>query len=521
MYKLHSDIVTVDTDDDDGEGNRGRSTSGEDESEQVTVEGTLPNSMLSEAIQNRNILAFQVCFAILRNEKRMNFHELTLKIVMTIEEFDFTDLHIFLQQNAGLISKKRSFVELTSNLSLLSLLLKLSGAQSNLKSKEHNNYSAKNGSLNRRRFEVSTTSYGFVIFEHVFAVVLNYHLSLKLNGKYFLIPFIPSRDIQVGDVVLANLSFFLVKNRVYGVDNVKSCVICDVTKISKTANLDSKKDERKIEKKVELKVSPPNKENKNTDPSMKVRNIHDIKQTVLVHLLLSQSLAHNLRTLYSKMRKPYKKSANFSCFKEELDKCHFFGIHQNKDRNLTITLKKCLGLEFLIRTRGNVSTVENKKKNPAIPICPKPLIKVSEDKETLYIKNLKANISRGKALLLRLTENTTLKIETKHLRLNLDKGVNQSISLVLNLKKIYEKGDCLVEMTSHDEIYPAKEKESQDEFVWNEELQDDFATNPFLSSPNEDIVNLCDSDSEEFTDSESSLTEEMSEVTIVDHSLVN
>ena len=38
---------------------------------------------------------------------------------------------------------------------------------------------------------------------------------------------------------------------------------------------------------------------------------------------------------------------------------------------------------------------------------------------------------------------------------------------------------------------------SKEEFVWNEDLVEEFAANPFLSSPDEDIVNLPDSEDEE------------------------
>ena len=41
---------------------------------------------------------------------------------------------------------------------------------------------------------------------------------------------------------------------------------------------------------------------------------------------------------------------------------------------------------------------------------------------------------------------------------------------------------------------------AEDKFEWDEDLVEDFANNPFLSSPVAEILNLSDSDDEEDTE---------------------
>ena len=126
---------------------------------------------------------------------------------------------------------------------------------------------------------------------------------------------------------------------------------------------------------------------------------------------------------------------------------------------------------------------------------------ISPDKKTLHISNLKANILKEKAVFLKFTENSSFKVETNQQSSNLEKGLNQNISLHFNLKDIYKGGACEVRMVS-----PQRDPDTtgrlyqQEEFVWNEELVEEFAANPFLSSPAERIVNIPDSEDEESED---------------------
>ena len=138
--------------------------------------------------------------------------------------------------------------------------------------------------------------------------------------------------------------------------------------------------------------------------------------------------------------------------------------------------------------------LKNKKvyRGPPIPTSPKPRTEVCKDQKILKIRNLKANIS-GKNVFLRLTEKVALKIGTKPLNFKLQKGVNQNITLSLDLKQIYKNGDCLVEVEERDTL----ETSALEKFEWDEELVEDFANNPFLSSPMTEIVNLSDSEDED------------------------
>ena len=277
----------------------------------------------------------------------------------------------------------------------------------------------------------------------------------------------------------------------------------------------------KSEKRVEVIVLPPSKE-QNLPPLERKKtemndgaesnkqleacpkpfvNTKDIQLTVIVNLLLNENLTLNLRDLYQKMSKPYKENINLPSFKETVVKFESVGTERDNPSSRqfsgTVTLKKCQGLEYLLMSSANVSTIK-KKLFSRIPISSNPLINLSPDKKTLHISNLRANILKEKAVFLKFTDNTSLKVETNHLSLSLEKGLNQNISLHFNMKDIYKRGDCEVRMVS-----PQRDADttgrfhSKEEFVWNEDLVEEFAANPFLSSPDEDIINLPDSEDEE------------------------
>ena len=125
-------------------------------------------------------------------------------------------------------------------------------------------------------------------------------------------------------------------------------------------------------------------------------------------------------------------------------------------------------------------------------ISHKPRTEVCSDQKILKISNVKANISENKVFL-RFTENVTLKIVTKHLHSKLENGINKNITLILDLKQIYKNGDCLVEMEQKNTL----ETSALDKFELDEELEEHFANNPFLSSPTAKIVDLGDSEDEE------------------------
>ena len=132
-------------------------------------------------------------------------------------------------------------------------------------------------------------------------------------------------------------------------------------------------------------------------------------------------------------------------------------------------------------------------RGPPIPTSAQPMTEVWRDQNILKIRHLKANIF-GNNVFLRFTEKVVLKIGTKHLNFNLQKGTNKNITLILDLKQIYKNGDCLVET---EEERTLLETSTTDQFEWDEELVEDFANNPFLSSPMTEIVDLIDSDDED------------------------
>ena len=402
--------------------------------------------------------------------------------------------------------------ERKQNLKTLWKLLKLSvpgaGTESCLPKTVMNNFKVKPPSISSE----------CICFEKVSALVLENDLvvGLKLSRgkpKYVTIPFSRSEGIKIGNQIRVDLEFRseprVTPSQGREVDSKESRVLCKVTKISETSKRHEKGNDlqHKTEQSSDQKESPTCEEQDKSNVKQTVTKIHDIKLTVLIHLLVSQNHAQSLKTLYSKMSKPYKETSNFSSFKEEIEKCKFFKIYRNSNRKrlLLITLKLSAGLEYLLNGRTNVKVVKNRKFSPPIKCSLNPLIKKSDDKKTLRISNIKANISGEKSVFLKISEQSAFKVETKQLNMNLTKGVNQNIVLTFDLKRIYVPGMCLVEMDTEDT--EDTETASQDTFLLNEELLEDLAANPFLTNPAEEIVNLSDSDD----DREESENEELLE----------
>ena len=446
MYHGYCDIITVET---------------EDEADEVVASGKRKVAVgVKGNLPGKRKLVFQACHVLLRNKKKMLLNELLVEMEKTAGTLNPTDFKSFLKENNQLfdLNTKQSSVSLKSDLNIIYRLLMTANVQNNLKSKEHGNYLAKNGCPDwSGKFKVSATHGGFLKVENVLAVVLPYHLSIKVKSANFLIPFFPPSQLEVGEAVVAHLCFSPKLNRVLG-----------VSKLSQT-------DRHNLETKYQT-----------------IRR--DIQRTAILHHILGNNKPLNLNILYSKMGKRYKENTNFSCFREELRRCNIFKIHKKG----MLTLNMCLKLEYLVTTRANVSIVKDKNvsRYPPIPTSTKPRTEVCGDQKILKIRNLKANISGGKYVFLRFTEKVALKIGTKYLESNLQEGVNQNITLSLDLKQIYKTGDCLVEMEERSIMVTSAE----DKFEWDEDLVEDFANNPFLSSPVAEILNLSDSDDEEDTE---------------------
>ena len=461
-----------------------------DMSHQISSDDELKTNSSSNKLKAEyfGLRAFQV---LKRHDREVRLNDL---LDTTTEPFDRHDFKLFLEKNSELFSTSRSRqskVTLKSDIMVLVHFLKLSKVQNNLKFKEHNNV-MNNLVSSTPELKLGALSEKSVIFVNVLSVVLKGHLSMKLINHYFLIPFVQPEGFQIGDIVLTDVTFYLTHHRV---EHLKLSVLYEISKVSRAPEL-------YLNQRIEYLASTPTHQTQNESGNKKDNRKNekkkDIKETVLVHLLASQNHVENLKSLYSKMSKPYKNVASFCHFQEELERCQLFEINNGRRGLCNISLKKILGLEYLMSSTENVRTLKKKKDFPSIPPSANPVIKQTDDKKTLMISNLKATIDGENSVFLRFSDKCAFQIKTNHLDQNLVQGLNQKIILKFNMKRIYRSGECLVEMDNEDKNGNV---ESYEQFLLNEELIEDFSANPFLSSPSNEIIDLPDSDDDEDKDS--------------------
>ena len=451
------------------------------------------NSSSNKAEQKAAYFGLRAFQVLLRHNREVQLNDL---LDATTGPFDRDDFKLFLEKNPELFSisrSRQSKVTLKSNIMVLVHFFKLSKVLNNLKFNEHNNFTNNLVSPNPE-LKVGAQSDRSVIFVDVMSVVLKFHLSIKLMNNYFLIPFVLPEGFQIGDIVLTDVTFFLSHHQA---EHLKLNVFYEISKVSKAPEL-------YLNQRVEYLASTPTHQTQNETgnkrDTRKNEKNKDIKETVLVHLLVSQDHVESLKSLYSKMSKPYKNEASFHHFQEELKSCKLFEINNGRRGSCNISLKEILGLEYLMSStaKTNVRTLKKKKDFPSLLPSANPVIKQTDDKKTLMISNLKATIDGENSVFLRFSDKYAFQIKTNHLDQNLFQGLNQKIILKFNMKRIYRSGECLVEMDNEDKNGNV---ESYEQFMLNEELIEDFSANPFLSSPSKEIIDLPDSDDDEDKDS--------------------